>query len=590
MPTPGSPTPDLRAPLALIGLCLALGVLPYLGIMDHLPWGSDATKWVSDGSLDNARWPQWVLATKHFVGWRPVAAVSFVANHATTGYEPAGYRITDVALHVATGALLVALYRSWTGHPWPWGLVAAAVYFCHPVVEEIVPYCARRSYTLASTFGLAGLLTLTEAYRRERPWVWVIVGTALSALAWMSNEVAYVMLALTPLLAWHFRPQQVGLGRLALRLVPTWAIAAILLSWRYHVLGFVGGYSKKYFAFVRNGRVLLKQVVEESWLDIAQAAWSYLCFPTSVTGDAALWLASGAGAAAVGTIAAYFGWRLLVEPIRGGNDPGLRLRALLVVWALGYSGMFALAGTWFWRQGHHMVLPLAVAMAMLAHDGFRQAQGRPLHLALHGVPQVLLAASLLWHSPVTRGLAQAPLQGRELGTEMVYELTRQVRERELKGPAQVYLVLPIRKGKAHMVRIWARRHTQDRTLAFPVLAGQTGNGKRSEASAQVKELDGRLRLVLPEAAMEWTQARHGRARLQGTTRVWLDQLGDGKTPSWVFVAAPDGSSQLVRCPQPPPGVVPAEGEVPASEEDPDAPPPRRRRGRRSRAKRPPPAP
>ena len=82
--------------LALVLVLLLVGVLPYYSLVDHVPWGPDAAKWVDRGTLDDPNWSRWVFDSKHFIGYRPVPALSFVLNELFTGYEPWGYRLTDL--------------------------------------------------------------------------------------------------------------------------------------------------------------------------------------------------------------------------------------------------------------------------------------------------------------------------------------------------------------------------------------------------------------------------------------------------------------------------------------------------------------
>lgn len=80
-----TPPPPSRTQRVLIGLSVVfvalLGVYPFRVVSTHYPWKVDAVKWVVRGASDREQWMEWVFATSHFVGYRPVAAITYTLNH-----------------------------------------------------------------------------------------------------------------------------------------------------------------------------------------------------------------------------------------------------------------------------------------------------------------------------------------------------------------------------------------------------------------------------------------------------------------------------------------------------------------------------
>ena len=66
--------PRARAALALAA---ALAVWPYLSTLGHGPMALDSVFWLVRGSPDTDGWWRWALGSTHFIGYRPVNALSF---------------------------------------------------------------------------------------------------------------------------------------------------------------------------------------------------------------------------------------------------------------------------------------------------------------------------------------------------------------------------------------------------------------------------------------------------------------------------------------------------------------------------------
>ncbi|MCB9677816.1 MAG: hypothetical protein H6737_22120 [Alphaproteobacteria bacterium] len=547
--TPTDPTPDpvpaQEAPAqglspltwAAVLVVIAWGLWPFRVIVHHFAWKVDAIKWVTQGALDNPAWPRWVFRTNHFVGYRPVAAGSFVLNNAITGYHPEGYRIADFALHGLTAVAVAMLASRLFARRTAWVLLPVLLYLGHPAVEEALPYLARRSYLLATMFGLFGLVAWMDSLKSDAPISgksWLASG--MLALALFSNEAAYVLLPMLPLLAWHTRGSLVDAIR---RSIIPWAPALPAIALRFAVLGWTGGYHKHYFAFTRAGKKTLREVYDFNFPDIVGAAYDYLWFPVSFKGDDTLteW------PVAVFLVTSFYFWALLVEPALSLRDRARRMPLLLAIWFFGYAALFGLSRTWFWRQGFAMVAPLALIVGYVAFDTWDRFRARPIELAARMVPQIALVVGLLWHSPMFRGMTVGPIQGRFDGNAALYALEHEVKR--IDGPAQIYTVLPLNKGSNRNAQQWLDKLYKKRQLYFTTLA----NGLPQKGLAR---LDGEALVLGSQAAIPPGVQR---AKNIENHRVILRSLHMPSRP--VYVAFPDDRGQWTLHPVDSP--APAEG-------------------------------
>jgi tetratricopeptide (TPR) repeat protein len=103
----------------------------------------------------------WAMTTTDVYNWHPLTWVSYLADYQLYGLDPAGYHLTNVALHAANTVLLFLVLRDMTGHVWPSAL-AAALFGVHPLHVESVAWVSERKDVLST---LCWILTM-GAYAR----------------------------------------------------------------------------------------------------------------------------------------------------------------------------------------------------------------------------------------------------------------------------------------------------------------------------------------------------------------------------------------------------------------------------------------
>ena len=568
---------DLSPRLAiacLLVLLLLCAIWPYHEMLRWLPWGLDASKWVGNGDPRAPDWERWVFASKHFVGYRPVTALSFTINQWIAGDSAFGYRITDLALHIANVTLLFYVYRSLTGDKSVFGLLAALWVCAHPASEEIVPYPSRRSYLLAMTGGLGALLLWLQTIDTPERAFWrrafAVAGLLLIGL--LSNEVAYVFVPLLPLAALLLR----GEPRLMRGLLPSLAVTLGAVAARWFVLGQLGGYQKRYFAVVVGSVPQWRELDHFAPVAITRAAIRYLLLPHGPSGQAAL-LKGSAAVAVEFFVGLWITWVVLSPFVAARGEPREtsregRARALLLVWLFGSLGIVILSQTWFWRQAHAMAFPFAMLVALGLKEAFAALASRrwlsalPLPLGV-----VLLSASLL-NSPVYNGIDPRPHLNAIVGTPLVYRIRAMMRPIPRGGQTTVWLVAPLRVNGAHILRLWGNKLGRRKGITFRLLAHSRIASLAADASLTLDRgaLDGRPKLTL-DKGLAFVAGPLGRAI--GAGPLEIDRLWREQGDSWLF-AIDANDAWASRIPAPPLGVeplIPGEGpeiEEPALEEEP----------------------
>ncbi|MCB9687375.1 MAG: hypothetical protein H6738_13765 [Alphaproteobacteria bacterium] len=464
-------------------------VLPWLALVNVLPWGADSTKWIGRGSLQ-VDWWNWVFFKKHFVGYRPVTALSYVLNHLTTGYAAWGYRLTDLALHAAGMLGLLALWRSWTRDRSWLGLLPVLLVLAHPATEEVVPYPTRRSYLLATCFGLWAAVAharmlATDRVRAATGWSLLVAG--LFGVAVLSNEVAY---AIGPvmLLAGLIAPSPLNRGRALLGLTPTVAVGAGAVLARHAVLGvWGGGYQKRFFAILVDGAPKWTQRTEWHPWDILVASVEYTLVPQGVEGAGPLLPLGPLRDALVIALCVWLGWVGLIRPLARWRDPAKRWPLLYLTWAAGSTAIVVLSETWFWRQSHAVLLPLGLLVGHVLHEAWTERRRGAIPGVLGAV--ALLVAAIPFGS--LAGGANLQAHATALAGNRVVRRMQTVLD-DIEGPGVVMLAVPLSSSSGHVARIWGDRLTEGRGVRFRLTTTLKPGADARTTRASIH--DGRLTL------------------------------------------------------------------------------------------------
>lgn len=360
----GVPTRGEAARAVLLLAACAGAVWPWRATLHLVPSGGDAARWLLDGAWDNPAWPEWVFLSRHFVGWRPLTALSYTVVDAIAGGTPTAHHGLDLFLFACCGAAAWAAARWGLGASPHAATVAALVTWWHPHAVHIVPFESRRSYLLAVATTL-----LAVALRARPAAAALFLGAAL-----LCNEFAYAAVFPIFLLV-------SGRGRWGAVGVAVLSVAA-----RLAVIGDVGGYARRYAAVQGADGLLLQR--SASWREPLEGALGTLLAPVGLDGAPP---ALSAGWAAF----------LLLPLLAVTSSRRDRVAAAVLLWATALLALYAWGQTWFWRMGFPFVPLLALTVA-LGWDAASRA-GAALRIAV-AAPSCALGLALAARSPVFAGI------------------------------------------------------------------------------------------------------------------------------------------------------------------------------------------
>jgi hypothetical protein len=128
--------------------------------------------------------------------YRPLSMASFGANFALSGAYPPAWRLTNLILHLLSGALVFSIVRRFsTGDARGWSTVGAgivaAVFLLFPTSPEAVAWVSGRYDVLALLFMLATLAFFQRA--RTSHDGWGVAALLMAACALASKESAALL-------------------------------------------------------------------------------------------------------------------------------------------------------------------------------------------------------------------------------------------------------------------------------------------------------------------------------------------------------------------------------------------------------------
>jgi hypothetical protein len=318
---------------------------------------------------------------------------------------------------------------------------------------------------------------------------------------------------------------------LALAVLPIVVVVGMAVAARYQVLGTLGGYSRRYFVYVRDGHPMWQELTSWQPGRIAAAAWRYTLTPSGVTGRAAL-LPGTAGVAATAAFSMWLGWVGVMTPLLRRAEPEQRVRWVLVAWLFGGTAIIVGSQTWFWRQAYGLLPPLGMLIALGLDDAFAALRaGRAT--AVGAVAGAGLLASIWWNAPFP-SMHTADHAATRAGTPMVRTVSRLLGQ--VRGPATVYLVLPLRAPGAHVARLWVARFGRDAGNEVTLL-GHLKNQARQDQAALTLVREEQL-LTLDRGLVFVDRGGRGVAR-EGERSLDLGRLGLGERPVYVIAVDAD---------------------------------------------------
>jgi Flp pilus assembly protein TadD len=176
--------------------------------------------------------------------YRPLVVLSYALNFSLGGFEPFGYHLTNVLLHVANVLLVFALVHLLCRRT-VFSAAVALLFGLHPINTEAVAWISGRTDLLGAFFTLGALALYILAFppesserseaRRAQPLLALSLAAFLLGL--FSKESAATLLGVLVVYEVAFRLEA---PRKAFRLAPYLAVLAVYVGWRLAVLGGLG--------------------------------------------------------------------------------------------------------------------------------------------------------------------------------------------------------------------------------------------------------------------------------------------------------------------------------------------------------------
>jgi hypothetical protein len=186
--------------------------------------------------------------------YRPVVGLTFAADYAAFGNHPLGYGLTNLALALVCGGLLVAVARQ-LSLPSGAALLAAALWLLNPHgINTAILWMSGRTSLMLTMGSLAAVWLVL----RGRPFA----ALAPAAIALFAKEEAF-LLPLILFTWWYaFRPDDRSGRRVAAWSVAAGALVAIYLALRFQTGAMTPWTAPPYYRFTGNPAVVARNIYE----------------------------------------------------------------------------------------------------------------------------------------------------------------------------------------------------------------------------------------------------------------------------------------------------------------------------------------
>lgn len=182
--------------LALVGV-IFLSALPFLQSFTASPVWDDYDILKGDAIGAHYGWKGAFTQPFNFGYYRPMVSLSFQLDRALFGTVPLFYHQTNLLIHLATVALVMALF--WRMFRSRWGALAAGLLFgVQPMQVSTVAWIGGRTDSLCALFLTAFMLFLVLGFQSERRWGWISLSAVSLFAAMMCKEQSALAFFLVP--------------------------------------------------------------------------------------------------------------------------------------------------------------------------------------------------------------------------------------------------------------------------------------------------------------------------------------------------------------------------------------------------------
>jgi protein O-mannosyl-transferase len=226
-------------------ILIVVGPLTYLNSLSN-PLVLDDIGTISDNpSIESLTSPGVLMPPAELnMAGRPVVNLTLAINYALGETDPRGYRLVNLAIHVACALLLFAMAQlllqkagvtSSGRHTTNTAFAIALLWLVHPLNSEVIDYLTQRTETMMALFCLLTLYAAIRASAADRRWsLWHTVAVLACAIGMATKESMGIVPVLALLmdaifLAGSWRAALRQRAPLYLSLAATWIILAGIL-------------------------------------------------------------------------------------------------------------------------------------------------------------------------------------------------------------------------------------------------------------------------------------------------------------------------------------------------------------------------
>jgi len=147
---------------------------------------------------------------------RPVAFITFALNYYFGQYDPAGYHIVNILIHLLSGFFLFLFIRATFKtpalreqyhHPDLIAFLAALIWLAHPVQTQSVTYIVQRMNSMASMLFVLSFWSYVKgrlAHGNRKKWLWYMGSTLIWLVSLGCKQITVTLPVLVFIYEWYF--------------------------------------------------------------------------------------------------------------------------------------------------------------------------------------------------------------------------------------------------------------------------------------------------------------------------------------------------------------------------------------------------
>ncbi|HND20559.1 MAG TPA: hypothetical protein PLB18_14380, partial [Acidobacteriota bacterium] len=155
-------------PVLLATLLLGALILMGFGMARDYAWLKfDTEKYIlEDRAIRILDWEHIssIFSTYYFINYNPLHRLSYAIDYAIWGFDPGGFRTTNLLLHWTAGVFVFLCFYELTRRLTP-AWLASICFVIHPTRVESVVWLAQRKDVLSAAFGFATLWMYLRTWR-----------------------------------------------------------------------------------------------------------------------------------------------------------------------------------------------------------------------------------------------------------------------------------------------------------------------------------------------------------------------------------------------------------------------------------------